>query len=151
MNKYRWFVALVVLVLASLACQTVMGGGNQAPQIPQVPDSNSNSSGGGSSPTSEAPSGGGQVSSGGFPMPSDATQVYDLAGTLTFQTKMSLTDAAAFYRDAFNKAGYKENTTMTVTTGQAFTLVYDGHSSGKAIYVVGADMGGTTSITITLQ
>jgi hypothetical protein len=152
MNKYRWFVALIVLVLASMACQTVTGGGNQVPQIPQVPNGNNNS--GPSVSTEAAPpanNGGGQVSSSGFPMPADATQVYEVAGTLTFQTKMSLTDAMAFYRDAFNKAGYTEDANMTVSSAQAFTLGYNGHSSGKVIYVVGADMGGTTSITITLQ
>lgn len=154
MNKYRWLLALVVLVLASLACQTVMGGGPQAPEVPQVPNNyNDNSGDNGPEPTVVPPSndGGGQ-SSNGFPMPADATNVVEAQDTLVFETGLSVDEVVAFYRDAYEKQGLKERTSMTVTMGQLFTIVFDGDPSGKAISISGADTGsGTTAVTIVRQ
>jgi hypothetical protein len=40
---------------------------------------------------------------------------------------------------------------MALVFGKTFTLVFNGHSSGKVIYVVGADGGdGSLYVTITL-
>jgi len=160
MNKYRWLLALVVLVLASLACQTVMGGGPQVPDVPQVPNNyNDNSGDSGPEPTVVPPSndgggsdnGGGQ-SSNGFPMPADATNVVEAQDTLVFETGLSVDEVVAFYRDAYGKQGLKERTSMTVTMGQLFTIVFDGNPSGKAISISGADTGsGTTAVTIVRQ
>jgi hypothetical protein len=56
-----------------------------------------------------------------------------------------------FYRDEFAKKGYKEDPSMAITFGKTFTLAFKGHSSGKVIYVVGADAGdGSLYVTITL-
>jgi hypothetical protein len=159
MNKYRWLVALIVLVLASLACQTVMGGGNEIPQAPQSP---TNDNGGNGNDTidpmpTEAPpvdngGGGGTQNSGEFPMPTDATNVVTAQDTLIFETSLSVDEVVAFYRDEFGKLGLTERDSMTVTMGQLFTLVFDGDPSGKAISVSGADMGdGTTAVTIVKQ
>ena len=164
MNKYRWFVALIILVLASLACQTVTGGGNQAPQLPQVPNNNNVNNNDGVPPvaTEAAPpadngndnsndNGGSQIIEG-FPAPADATNVVSASDTVTFVTKMSVDDVLAFYRDEYGKQGLTERTSMTVIMGQLFTIVFDGDSSGKAISVTGTDMGdGTTTVVITKQ
>ena len=65
---------------------------------------------------------------------------------------MSTDDLIKFYRDEYGKQGLKERTSMTVTMGQLFTIVFDGDSSGKAISISGADSGqGTTVVTITKQ
>ena len=157
MNKYRWLLALVVLVLASLACQTVMGGGPQVPDVPQVPQQSPNGDDSGPAPT-QAPSDnggstdGGSQTIGGFPVPGDATNVVQAQDTVVFETKMSTDDLIKFYRDEYGKLGLKERTSMTVTMGQLFTIVFDGDSSGKAISISGADSGkGTTVVTITKQ
>ena len=86
-------------------------------------------------------------------MPSDAENVIQMGNdTVIFQTKMSLEDAMNFYRDAYGKQGYTERDQLTVTSDQTFSMVFDGHSSGKAIVVQGVDLGGgSTNITITLQ
>jgi hypothetical protein len=40
---------------------------------------------------------------------------------------------------------------MAITFGKTFTLAFNGHKSGKVIYVVGADAGdGSIYVTITL-
>ncbi len=157
MNKYRWLLALVVLVLASLACQTVMGGGPQVPDVPQVPQQAPNGNGSGPAPT-QVPSdnggadSGGSQTIGGFPVPGDATNVVQAQDTVVYETKMSTDDLIKFYRDEYGKLGLKERTSMTVTMGQLFTIVFDGDSSGKAISISGADSGqGTTVVTITKQ
>jgi hypothetical protein len=157
MKKYSVLLAIFALVLASLACQTVMGGGNsfQAPEepyvtelpqtdgdveIPTVPPITTDDNGG--------------VTVGGeseFPVPSDATNVVSAAEMVTFQTKMSTDEILKFYRDEFTKQGYEEDPSMAMTFGNTFTLAFNGHSSGKVIYVVGADAGdGSLYVTITL-
>jgi len=158
MKKFSVLFAILALVLASLACQTVMGGGNnfQAPDVPNITEVPQTDSGGEVVPT-VAPAttdDGGGVTVGGeseFPMPSDAFNVITASGTLTFQTKMSTDDVLKFYRDQFASQGYKEDASMAITFGKTFTLAFNGHASGKVIYVVGADAGdGSLYVTITL-
>jgi hypothetical protein len=156
MKKYSVLSAILALVLASLACQTIMGGGKnfEPPQMPDAPQTD-----GGDQieiptvpPIATDESGG--VTVGGeseFPVTSDAFNVINAAGTLTFQTKMSSDDVIKFYRDEFAGQGYTEDTSLAITFGKTFTLAFKGHSSGKVIYVVGADAGdGSLYVTITL-
>jgi hypothetical protein len=150
MNKYAWFVSLVVLVLMSLACQTFAGGGSSPA-----------ASGGGDSANPSQPGDTGGSDSGGetdvdselFPMPSDAESVTEMGNdTVIFQTGVSVDEAMNFYRDAYGKQGYEERDILTVKSDQAFSMVFDGHSSGKALIVQGADLGnGKINITISLQ
>jgi hypothetical protein len=65
---------------------------------------------------------------------------------------MSLDDAMKFYKDALTKSGYKERTILTVTSDTTFSMVYDGHKSGKAIVVQGVDLqDGSVNISIRLE
>ena len=156
MNKYRWLVALIVLVLASLACQTVMGGGSDTPsstmQSP-VPPVNTDNGPQGPAPTDAPPQNGGeQTNNSQFPLPTDASITIQTTDTVVLSTKMSINDTMAFYRDALGKKGLTERKLLTVTSGNTFSMVFDGDPSGKAIAVQGVDMGdGTTTVTITLQ
>lgn len=150
MKKYSILLAIITLVLASLACQTIMGGGNNdftpptadgsdvgTPSAPPESEDNGNVTVGGES---------------GFPATSDAFNVVSSSGTLTYQTKLSGDDVQKFYRDEFAKQGLTEDTSMAITFGSTFTMVFTGHESGKNIYVVGADAGdGSVYITISLQ
>jgi hypothetical protein len=155
MKKYSVLLAIIALVLASLACQTVMGGGDtdyevpDAQNVPELPQTDS-----GEIPTIPPVTTDGGVTVGGeseFPMPSDATNVVTAAGTLAFQTKMSTDDVLKFYRDEFAKQGYEEDPSLALTFGKTFTLAFKGHPGGKTIYVVGADAGdGSLYVTITL-
>jgi hypothetical protein len=157
MKKYRWLAAILVLLLASLACQTLTGGGipptsefpsvataevsTESPPLPENPSGNNNDNNSSS------------VDSELFPVPSDAENVIEMGNdAVIFQTRMSLNDAMDFYRDAYGKQGYTERDLLTVTTDQTFSMVFDGHSSGKAIAVQGVDLGdGSINISITLQ
>jgi hypothetical protein len=137
MKKYNILLAIIALVLASLACQTVMGGGDDTTLTATPPDN----TGGDGTPVSESP----------FPMTSDAFNVAVTDETATFQTKLSVDDVEKFYRDEFAKKGYTEDTSLAVTFGSTFTMVFAGHESGRKIYVVGADAGdGSIYVTITL-
>jgi hypothetical protein len=155
MKKYSVLLAIIALVLASLACQTVMGGGKsfQVPDLPNVPDAPQTD--GGEVPTvPPVTTDGGNVTVGGeseFPTTSDAFNVVTAQNVLTFQTKLSSDDVIKFYRDEFDKQGYKEDASLAITFGKTFTLAFNGHKSGKVIYVVGADAGdGSIYVTITL-
>jgi hypothetical protein len=114
-------------------------GGDQ-PEIPAVPPIATDESGG--------------ITVGGeseFPTTSDAFNVLSTPQSLTFQTKMSSDDVMKFYRDEFANQGYTEDTSLAITFGKTFTLAFNGHSSGKVIYVVGADAGdGSIYVTITM-
>ena len=156
MKKYNILLAAMVLILASLACQTIQGGGIEV-SPPDIPDVNG---GGGSGPTVPAvplitPEGidippiGGKTD---FPVPADATNVINVGNeVVNFQTSLSMNDAMKFYRDEFGKSGYTERDGLTVTSDTTFSMVFDGHKSGKAITVQGVDFGnGTLNISITL-
>lgn len=149
MKKYGILLAIFALVLASLACQTLSGDGDSsAPELP-VPSDN-----GGSESQSEGSDSGGDTSGvkSKFPMPDGATNVQEIGGTTNFQVKMTLDEAMKFYMEALTKEGYTERPILTVTSETTFSMVFDGHTSGKAIVVQGVDMGdGTVNINIRLE
>ena len=115
MKKYSILLAVVVLVLSSLACQTIMGGNSfNAPSdngsvatAPPVTTDGGNITVGGNSP---------------FPVTSDATNVVSTTDTVTFQTKLSSADVIKFYQDEFEKKGYTEDKSMEVNFNGAFTI-----------------------------
>ncbi len=120
MKNYRWFFALSLVVMASLACGLLGGGG----------------------------SAGGYNTK--FPLPSNVNNFTSQAdGQINFQTNLSIKDTIAFYRDAFTKQGLKERTDNTAITDTTFSLVYDGDPSGQAIVIQGVDLGnGKTNVNI---
>lgn len=152
MKKYNILLVILALVLASLACQTLTGGGNNdfdVPNITEVPQTD------GVPTVSPAPTDDG-ITIGGeskFPMPDDAINVINVGNdVVNFQTKLSLDEGMNFYRDQFGKLGYTERDLLTVTSSTTFSMVFDGHESGKAIAVQGVDLGdGTINISITLS
>lgn len=159
MKKYSVYLAILVLVLASFACQTVMGGGDNNFEPPQIPELPQTDDGDTEIPTlppvmTEGEDGGGDVTIGGeseFPVTSDAFNVITAPDMTTFQTKLSTDEVLKFYRDEFTSQGYEEDESMAITFGKTFTLAFTGHTSGKVIYVVGADAGdGSLYVTITL-
>lgn len=153
MKRYGILLSVLALVLASLACQAVTGGGNSgAPTF--IPPGDI-----GGIPTEATPppvaTQDGGVTIGGeseFPMPSDALNVMNVGGVVNFQAKMSLDEARKFYVGEFTKSGYTERTLLTVTSATTFSMVFDGHKSGKAIVIQGVDLGdGSVNINISLQ
>jgi hypothetical protein len=153
MKKYSILFAVVALVLASLACQTITGGGN-SPVLPDVPNSTNVPTAPditNPEPTKIPDNGGNNGRNVQFPTTSDAFNITTTANAVTYQTKMSADNVAKFYRDEFATKGYTEDTSMAITFGKNFTLGFtDG--SGKAIVVAGVDAGdGSLYITITSQ
>jgi len=141
--------AILVLVLASLACQTLSGGGGGDVVPPEYP---APSNDGGDEPQPETNGGGGSDVKTDFPIPVGATNIQDLGGTINFQVEMSLEAAMGFYRNEFTVKGYTERPILTVTSETTFSMVFDGHASGKAIVVQGVDMGdGTVNVNIRLE
>jgi hypothetical protein len=98
-------------------------------------------------------SGGSSVQGGfntDFPLPATVSNFTDTGdGSINFQTKLSIEEGVAFYRDALGKAGLTERTINTAITDSTFSLVFDGDPSGKAVVVQGVDLGsGMTNINI---
>ena len=149
MKHYRFFLALTVLVVASLACNALAGGKNNS----AAPSSQS-----GQPTTEQAPSDNGNGSSGttiktDFPMTTDASNVVDMGdGSILFYTKMSQADIMKFYRDAYTAKGYKERTLLTVTSDTTFSMVFDGDPSGKAVVIQSVNLGnGSSTVAIRLE
>ena len=159
MKRYRIYLAIAGLILASLACQTLMGGGDNNFEVPEMPNATEvpQTDGGAEIPTIPPVSTeDGGITIGGeseFPMPADAINVISMGSdVVNFQTKLSLEEGMNFYRDEFGKLGYTEREILTVTSSTTFSMVFDGHGSGKAIAVQGVDLSdGTINISITLS
>jgi hypothetical protein len=149
MKKYSVLLAMIALVLSSLACQTIMGGGSDGYETPVFEDSGEPTSTSGDDVDS------GDVTVGGdseFPTPGDAFNVVSAPDTVVFQTNLSSDDVIKFYQDEFGKLGYSEDSSMAVNFAGAFTMGFDGHESGRKIVIGGAPAGdGSTAVTITLQ
>ncbi|MBI5945310.1 MAG: hypothetical protein HY864_13140 [Chloroflexi bacterium] len=159
MKKYKVMLAVLVLALASLACQTLVGGGDESFEMPELPEITEPSQSGGGDvqvpPTAPPVGGGDGFAVGGqtdFPLPEDASNVVSVGSDIVnFQTNLSLDEAMKFYLDEFGAIGYTERDGLTVTSDMTFSMVFDGHESGKAITVQGVDLGdGTVNISIAL-
>jgi len=150
-KKLSILFAILVLILASLACQTLSGGGGG--DVPELPAPGND----GWSETDPQESGGENKSGASafeseFPIPNGAINVQDLGGSTNFQAKMTLEEAITFYQEEFTEKGYAERPILHVTSETTINMVFDGHESGKAIIVQGVDMGdGTVNINIRLE
>lgn len=151
MKMHRMFAALIVLVLASLACNAVTGNKPSA--------SNDNTAAtqpaGDASATTvpNANNGNGSTVKTDFPLTADATNVTDVGdGSILFYTKMSADDVMKFYRDTYTAKGYKERTLLTVVSGTTFSMVFDGDPSGKSVVIQSVDLGnGSRTVSIRLE
>lgn len=152
MPKINALFLILALVLSSLACQALTGGrgGNPMESAPSVENPANPQPAAPNEPQEDF-----SFSFGGeseFPMPSDAKNVVSVAGTVNYQTNLSLDEVMDFYRDAFGKRGYTERSILTVVSDGVFSMVFDGHESGKAIAVQGVDLGdGTVNVNIRFE
>lgn len=153
MKKYSVYIAILTLILASLACQTVTGGGDSNTQEELPPFEYSGGDSETEEPSTESEES--DFSFGGdseFPMPDDASNVTSIANTTNFQTKLSLEEAMNFYRDVYGKEGLTEYDLLTVVSDGVFSMVFEGHPSGQSVVIQGVDLGdGTTNISIRLE
>jgi hypothetical protein len=145
MKSHRIYLALTALILASLACATLTGGGggNQPTTVP------------GNSNPSPTQSSGDNTSKSGFPITSDAYNVTEIGdGSLLYYTKMSLDDVMKFYRDEYTAKGYTEREALTVVEANSgvFSMVFDGDPSGKAVVIQSVDLhDGSRTVSIRLE
>lgn len=154
MKKYSILLAIIALVLASLACQTIMGGGNnndfEVPDLPEVPQTGD----GGEIPTiPPVITDNGNVNIGGdspFPTLSDAFNIISTPTSVTYQTKLSVDDVMKFYRDELGKQGYSENTSTTTNFSGMLAMFFEGN--GKSVVLAASPVGdGTFSVTVAYQ
>lgn len=171
-NRYI-FIALATLLLASLACNTIMGGGTTTRPTDIPIDVQPTDEGPiiDVEPTAEQPVevatkppiGGGDTTGGStgggsgnpdseWPLPGTVTNFILAGGVSNFQTDMAFDDVIAFYQTEFANAGYTERELLHVVSPGVFSMVFDGHASGQQIAVQGVDLGdGTVNVNISLQ
>ena len=151
MKQYRLYLAIAILVLASLACLALSGVRDTPPTLPPVEDN--------TNPPAVEPTGSNDngsndsVVSTDFPMTGDAYDVIELGdGSILYYTKMSLEDVMKFYRDEYASRGYEEREPLTVVASGTFSMVFDGDPSGKAVVIQSVDFGdGSCSVAIRLE
>jgi len=161
MKHHRIYLAIAMLILATLACQAVTGGGDRdvddrAPatesiiqpqdtlptEIPTEPPVENNND---SNPDSTV--------SSQFPMTDDAFNVVEVGdGSLVYYTKLSAEAAMQFYRDEYTSRGYTERDELTIVADDFFSMVFDGDPSGKSVVIQSVDLGnGSRTIAIRLE
>jgi hypothetical protein len=154
MKTYRIFAVIAMLVLASLACQAMTGGGDSegGDDLPPV---SSEDEGSPVPPSSSDPgsTGEGNSSDSEFPMTDDSYNITDIGdGSVLYYTKMPLEDVMDFYRDEYTAMGYEERELLTVVTDGIFSMVFDGDPSGMAVVIQSVDLGnGSRTVTIRLE
>lgn len=154
MKKYQILLAIVVLVLASLACQALSGGGNAPNSAPKPSDGDQPSSSDvDSADKNDTDTGNDSSSETDFPMTKDAFNVIEIGdGTLLYYTKMSGEDVMDFYRDVYTSRGYTERELLTVVSDGVFSMVFDSGAGGKAVVIQSVDLGdGSRTVTIRLE
>ena len=154
MKYRRVYLALSVLMLASLACQTLSGGGGGGGGDQPTVATNTGDSNPPAMPTTESgSSGGGATSDSGFPITADAFNITELGdGSLLYYTKLSLEEVMAFYRAEYTSQGYTEREILTVVSDGTFSMVFDGDASSKAVVIQSVDLGdGSRTVSIRLE
>lgn len=146
MRKYRILLAIVILIVASLACQALGGGGNAPSDAPSP-------SNGGNANQPDESNNGDVAPTSDFPMTDDAFNFVDVGdGSILYYTKMSGEDVMNFYRDAYSSRGYTENELLTHVSGGVFSMVFDGGPDDRAVVIQSVDLGdGSRTIAIRLE
>jgi len=154
MKHYRIFLAITMLMLASLACNALSGGGEDNSTRP--PESSSDDQV--AQPTAaEIPSNDNgskdNTVSTDFPVTDDAFNLIDVGdGSILYYTKMSQDDVLKFYRDEYVSRGYTERELLTTISDGVFSIVFDGDPSGKAVVIQSVDLGdGSSTVAIRLE
>ena len=155
MKKYTILLAVMVLVLASLACQSIAGGEDNELEVPTITEATQ------ADASEEAPTRAPVATDVGttgtvvgdetdFPIADDAFNVINaVSGVVNYQTNLSLDEAMSFYREEFGKRGYTERSELTNIADKAFNMVFDGAESDKSIVVQCVDFGdGTVNVSI---
>lgn len=139
MSRARFFAVTVILVLASLACQGLAGGGDNSPSAP--------------SSNPEPAQVGGAKSEYMFPVTKDAYNISEFGeDSLLYYTKMTQDEVMQFYRDEYTAKGYKEREILTVVSDTTFSMVFDGDPSGKSVVIQSVDLGdGSSTVSIRLE
>ena len=154
MKHYQILLAFAVLVLASLACQTLMGGGNDTQAPPTVSNDTDEDP---VEPTASSDSTDNTDSdvavSADFPMTADAFNITEVGdGSLLYHTRMSQEEVMDFYREEYSSRGYEEREMLTMASEGVFSMVFDGDPSGQAVVIQSVDLGdGSRTIAIRLE
>jgi len=153
MKHFSILISVVVLILASLACQTVLGGGSEV-DLPDSPPANPSGGepGEGNQPPANPQSGGSDSLKSDFPIPPGAKNMTDIGGSLNFRVDMSVREVADYYLSEMKVQGYTERSILTSIEDTTFSMVFDGHKSGIPVVTQGVDLGdGTTNVNIRLE
>jgi hypothetical protein len=154
MKRIRILLPLAVLVLASLACEALAGGGSENPASTSEPGADQVEPAT-VAPTSSNDLGGndGTKIQTDFLLTDDAFNITETGdGSLLYYTRMSQEDVLKFYREEYSGRDYTERELLTSISEGVFSIVFDGDPSGKALVIQSVDLGdGTRTVAIRLE
>jgi len=154
MKHYRTFLTIAALLLASLACNALSGGGadNSTPSPESSSDDQVAQPTAAEIPSNDNGNKDSTVSTD-FPVTDDAFNMIDVGdGSILFYTKMSQDDVLKFYREEYASRGYTERELLTTISDGVFSIVFDGDPSGKAVVIQSVDLGdGSSTVAIRLE
>jgi hypothetical protein len=163
MKHHQVTLAIAMLLLATLACQTVVGGGAGDVDEDALPTTESITQPTHDAQLSEIPTEAptDAINSGDsdsivnsqFPMTTDAYNAIEMGdGSLIYYTKLSAEETMRFYRDEYTSQGYTEREDLTIVADGMFSMVFDGDASGKSVVIQSVDLGdGSRTISIRLE
>lgn len=154
MKQYRIILAVAMLVLSSLACNALTGGGDERDvQSGSTQPVDSQEEEAATAPPADDGGSEAATTSTGFLMTADAFNVVDVGdGSLLFYTKLSLEETLEFYRAEYTAKGYTEREILTTVSDGVFSIVFDGDPSGKAVVIQSVDLGdGSRTVSIRLE
>ncbi len=150
MHKKHWLLLLLIFILAlTAAC-----GSDETPIPAEEAQSVEEAAPPATEETIQEDPAAVTESESDFPLPEDvdSDSVRHLGdGAINFETSLNLPDAINFYFSAFIDLEYKERRMLTVITDSRFSMVFDGHPSGKAIIIQGTAFDGGVKIDLRLE
>ena len=159
-TSQRIFTIILVLLMATLACQTFSGEdadtseptatSTAPPQEPDAPPPTETPEEPAEPPTDEPPVDEPEPLDSIFPLPPDVQNFTKLSEEqINYQTSMSLEEVVAFYRKEFSAQGLSEYSVTTVIQEEAFSIVFVGSPNGKEIVVQGVKLDeGTSNVNV---
>lgn len=86
------------------------------------------------------------------PLPDDISKFEQIENSYYFTTAKNIVEIQEFYKATLTNLGLVERTLNTAVTEKTLNMVFDGHSSGKAVVVQAVDLNnGKTNVNIRFE
>lgn len=89
-----------------------------------------------------------ESSTSDYPLLEDAYEVTSFMGIVSFRSRVSMTEAISFYKDALDSLGYAYNETGSFITDSSAMLSFANEDGASISVLINAESGGVISVTL---